>query len=352
MKNIFLLIKKNIFFYPAFWHQKKTINYLLLPLSFIYFFIYNLRVFFAKIFYKKIIIPVPVICVGNATVGGTGKTEIVLKIAQELKKLNIETIIITNCYGGKLKNPTIINKNFSSKETGDEAQLFLENNLMVIVAKKINYSLQKILLETLPRKKLCAVIIDDRMQNPFIHKDFNILCIDGKRLLGNGFLIPAGPLREQTKSAFQKADSVIIKNSNHRAINLCKSLSNKPLYITKIKPLHQIDKRKNYFAFCSIGNPNSFFDLLKEEKINVIYKRIFPDHYNYTLDDIIELSQKAKEIKAALITTSKDRVKIACFLPAIKLYKINIICYDIQIDISKKLIEQIHEKIISFKKEN
>jgi tetraacyldisaccharide 4'-kinase len=280
--------------YPQFWQERKLISYLLLPFSILYFIASKLRALFAI----KIIFPAKVICVGNISVGGTGKTQIVIYLAKWLSRLGVEFVIITKAYNSSLKTAKIVDGKDDAQSVGDES-IVLNNYGRVIAARKIQYT-KDLIAKLRPE----VIIVDDGMQNPYFHKDFTILAIDGMRKLGNEFLMPAGPLRESRKSGEQKADVIVTVGGDSSF------KSSKKNFNAKIGPIDQnLDKTKGYFAFCGIGNPDKFLLTIKELNLKLLGHEIFPDHHNYTEDDIEFLSKKAQMLGATLITTEKDRVK-------------------------------------------
>lgn len=321
--------------YPKFWQSRNIIAYLLWSFSLIYLFISSLRKFFAR----TVIFPAKVICVGNISVGGTGKTQIVIHLAKLLSAQNIKFVIITKAYGSKLSKATIVKEHHTALEVGDES-LILSEYGTVIATKKIQQ-----IIPLINDIKPSVIIVDDFLQNPNFHKDCTILAVDAHRLFGNGFLIPAGPLREYPEKALATADLIMaISAENWKLPNILMPYA--AIVQAKIILLKKIDKAKNYFAFSGIGNPERFFLTLKNYGLTVISYQIFPDHYNYSKKDLENLLANAKKHNAVLITTRKDYVKL---LP-LKDSDTGIICCDVELLIDKpeKLTSLIYAKI--FKK--
>ncbi|XVN42176.1 MAG: tetraacyldisaccharide 4'-kinase [Candidatus Rickettsia vulgarisii] len=318
--------------YPKFWQTRNIIAYLLLPFSWIYF----LASYIRKIIACPIRFPCKVICVGNITIGGTGKTQIVAFLARSLKAKNINFIIVTKAYGSKLKDAVLVNFDHTVLEVGDESVMLLEYG-QVIAAKKISY-----VKSFIDKLRPSVIIVDDSMQNPNFYKDFIILTVDADRLFGNKFLIPAGPLRQYPKQAIEKADLIvsvgtISDNISHSLLN---DLGGK-LFQAQIIPSIEIDKTKKYFAFSGIGNPQRFFSTLENYGVKLLGYKIFPDHHLYSNNDLEYLANQAKQNNAYLITTKKDYVKIDH-------NKLPVICCDVNLSISKnqQLIDLIYEKIL------
>jgi tetraacyldisaccharide 4'-kinase len=289
--------------YPKFWNNKNWLATILIPFSWIYLLLAVFRNFLSS----PVRLSATVICVGNMSVGGTGKTQLVIWLAGLLKKQGVSFVIISKGYGSNLKTPTLVSDANTALEVGDEA-ILLSQHGPVIASPKI--------LEAIPLLKtmdLDVIIVDDGMQNPSFIKDFIILTIDSLRGEGNGLIIPAGPLRENVNFAFNKADMILmLGNKDCVTKTLLTNIKNsqKPFYYGQIQPINKIDKSKKYIAFTGIGNPDKFFSLLKELQMKVIDQISYPDHYNYQDLDITKLKEQAKNQDATLITTAKDYVKI------------------------------------------
>jgi tetraacyldisaccharide 4'-kinase len=315
--------------YPKFWHTKTIISYLLLPLSWLYLFFSYLR----KIIARPIIFPCKVICVGNISIGGTGKTQIVIFLAKVLKAINIDFIIITKGYGSKLQTALLVEPHHTVLDVGDEAVMLLKYG-KVIASKKIQY-----ILPFIKRIKPKVIIVDDAMQNPNFYKDIVILSVDADRLFGNELLIPAGPLREYPKQAIEKADIVILVGSSNVApFFLHKEL---PFFQAQIVPIIDIDKTKSYFAFSGIGNPERFFSTLENYGLQLVGNKIFPDHHQYRKEDLDYLKEQSEKSNSLLITTRKDYVKICDT-------DLSVICCDVHLLLNnqKLLADLIYEKIL------
>ncbi len=291
--------------YPKFWSKNGLLSYLLLPFSQIYIILGMIRKFFAK----PIRLPAFVICVGNATVGGAGKTQIVLWLANKFIKKKINFLVITKAYGSNLQDAKIVEKTDSPLEVGDES-ILINMYAPVLAAKNINSKLtQKLIAEINPD----IIICDDGLQNPNFIKDFTILAIDPNRACGNNKIFPSGPLRESIKSALAKSDIVtMIGNDKCKNKVIMNNIteSGKSLFYAKIKLENKLDLNKSYYAFTAIGNPAKFFKLLQTNNVIVKQTQSFPDHHNYTENEIKQIQITAQKNGYSLITTKKDFVKI------------------------------------------
>lgn len=320
--------------YPKFWQHRTLVSYLLWPLSQIYRVLGIIRYLLAK----PVRFNAKVICIGNINVGGTGKTQIAIWLAEFLTKKNINFIVVTKGYRGLLRGPVVVEREHSTREVGDES-ILLAKYATVVVTQKIHKAVSFI-NKLNPR----IIIVDDGMQNPNFHKDFCILTFDGLRGIGNEFLIPAGPLRQKFASGVKQSDAIIIFNkvkSDYLTARL--KPCTRPLFSADtVSSGNELDDELNYFAFCSIGNPEKFFNTLQIANFKLINTKVFPDHHCYTKDEIETLIIEARRQTATLITTAKDYVKIP------KEYHSNIKCLDTTLIIDKEneLETLINEKII------
>ena len=266
---------------PEFWDKSELSiwSIILYPFSLL-FLIISLGAKFLKIKKK---FPIPIVCVGNIYTGGTGKTPLALEIFK-----------ITKSYG---KNPAFVKKGYD--------YLYDEIQMLDKTGKTYSDKNRKEAIKSLISDKYDVAILDDGFQDLSIEKDFSILCFNSKQLIGNGFLIPAGPLRESFNS-IKKADCVLINGDRNIEFENKINKINKNIKIFyskyKIKNIENF-KNKEIVAFAGIGNPSNFFHLLKENNINVKKTYSFPDHYNYSENDFSKIIGD-KNMK--IITTEKD----------------------------------------------
>jgi len=306
-------------FKPKFWDDNKTFIFpiLLLPLTILIYLIGSCK----KLVIKKHLFSIPIICIGNIYLGGTGKTPFSIKLFSILQNLK--------------KNPVFIRKKYKSFQ--DEVSLqkqigpVYENNKRTEAIKEAI------------QNKADIVILDDGFQDFSINKNLSIICFNEKQWVGNGFLIPSGPLREKL-SALKRADCVIINGKKNIDIEKKIIKKNKliKIYYTKYESENISEfKNKKVISFAGIGNPINFFNLLEEHKVNILEKISFPDHYKYSKKDLENLMEKSKRNNAILITTEKDYFRID------EKYKINIKYLKIKVEIEKEkeFIEEI-KKII------
>ena len=275
---------------PKFWDNQKISfwSILLFPLSAIYLIIN----FIIKIIKTQKKFPIPVICVGNIYLGGTGKTPLVRKIFNISKSLG--------------KNPAFVKKSYN--------YLFDEINMLKMTGNIYTHKKREQSIFSAFTDKHNVVILDDGFQDFSIKPNFSILCFNSIQSVGNNFVIPSGPLREPLKS-ISRADCIVINGEKNLELEskLNNNLNKKklPIFYSKyvIKNIEKI-KNKEIIAFEGIGNPSNFFNLLKENELNILKDIEFPDHYKYTNYDIDKILKLSSEMKCNIITTEKDYLRL------------------------------------------
>ena len=275
---------------PKFWDLKKPniYSYILLPIAFL------IQVF---VYFKKKTkindFKIKTICVGNIYVGGTGKTSLCIKINEILKKKNIRSCFIKKFYKDQLDEQKILKKRgqvFSSKVRVDSIKQ----------AEHENYE---------------VAIIDDGLQDSSINYDKSIVCFNNINWIGNGMVIPSGPLRENLFS-IRNYDCIFLNGNLENLETIKKEIvtihSKANIYIGQYKILNidEINLSDNYFAFSGIGNHKTFLSTLKENKINVMADLEFPDHYEYKNKDLDKIITSSKKFNSKIITTEKDYLRI------------------------------------------
>ena len=307
------------FFKPKFWDKNKIsfFSILLYPITLLI----KLLSFFKRYLTKTHQCTIPIICVGNIYLGGTGKTPLCIEIFSILKNLNM--------------NPVFIRKKYDSFQ--DEVNLQRQLGPIYQNKKRIEALKEAI------QNKANVAILDDGFQDFSINKNLSIVCFDEKQWIGNGLAIPSGPLREEL-SALKRAECVIINGQKNTDIEnkiFSKNKKIKIFYSThKAKNIDEF-KNKKVIAFAGIGNPENFFNILKDNNIEAIEEIKFPDHYNYSKKEMENLINKTRENNAILLTTEKDYFRIS------QNYKKNINYLKIAVDIENQnqFIEEI-KKII------
>lgn len=280
---------------PSFWkYPNSLLAKLLWPLSLIYLLGYKIRL--AVTMPRKV--PIPVICVGNIVVGGSGKTPTCLALYDLLKELGFTPHFLTRGYKGTLPGPVQVDpESHSTKDVGDEALLLARKGPTWV--SKDKYLGAKAAQD----HGATLLILDDGFQNPSLHKDISLLVIDGDPPFGNGLVLPAGPLREPFSYAIERAHGLILMSSTP-----CPS-SSKPTFGAKVIPTLPHPPGK-VLAFAGIGRPEKFFKTLEDLKIDCVAKFPFPDHHFYRQAELDHLTKLATKMGARLITTEKDFVRL------------------------------------------
>ena len=306
-------------FKPKFWDKKiGIISILLFPLSLITILI----TYFKKKLIKKETFTTPIICVGNIYIGGTGKTPTSILLANEIDKLD--------------KKPVIVRKFYKSHF--DEHEL-IKNNFKDFVLNKNRFEA----LKKLEKSDFDVVILDDGLQDYKIKKKLSIVCFNQNQLIGNGLVIPSGPLRENL-NALKDVELVMINGKKNKDFeDKILSINAKiKIFYSYYKPINLENfKKKKFFALAGIGNPQNFFDLVKENHLEVKKKFIYPDHYRFAKEEIENILKEAENENAEIIMTEKDYYKIKDF----KLKKINFLKVSLEIHQKEEFLKFIKKSI-------
>ena len=249
---------------------------------------------------------IPVICVGNATLGGTGKTPVAIYLLKSLRRMGVNAHGLTRGYGGRLKGPLAVNPRHTADEVGDEALLIARTSPVWVSAERDQGALAAV------SEGADAIVMDDGHQNPKLEKTLSLLVVDAEVGFGNGCVFPAGPLREPLNDALSRTDVVILmKPSPDFEIDpyLADQLSGQTVIPAFLKPKAAPPKGRLY-AFAGIGRPNKFFDQLRRLGADLAEEVPFADHHKFTVSEIEHLFLLASEQNAALITTEKDYVRL------------------------------------------
>jgi len=315
------------------WYKKSLWLYLLYPFSLIFSYLTNRRRRkYLKNNIKSYRSEVPIIVVGNLTIGGTGKTPLVKHIANELIKRGYKPGIVSRGYGGNFKETLKVNEDTPVKETGDEAQILAKLNVPFYIDKNRVRA-----VKTLTNNHNCDVIIsDDGLQHYPLARDIEIAVIDGKRRFGNNLTFPAGPLRE-SKNRLKTVDFVVNNSGPTDEDEYLMSITPSNFIHLKSGKSYSIDNwpmHKQVHAVAGLGNPGRFFDLLEKLGFDII-RHPFPDHHNFLSSDIFYLDH------LPIVMTEKDASKC-------KDFDNNKIWYlTIDADVSNKFIEKLDKKLQS-----
>ena len=307
---------------PKFWDFKKPnyISYLLLPFTLPI----KLNNYFLSLKKNKKYKNIKTICLGNIYVGGTAKTPLTIKLSQILQKLNFKTATIKKFYKNQIDEQKLLSK---------KSNLYCKKNRV----DALNEAL---------KDKIDIAIFDDGLQDAFLDYDLSFVCFNNINWIGNGSLIPSGPLREKLTSIF-KYDAIFLNGNEEDNSDIKDSIrkinKNIKIFETYYHPInvHKFDLEDNYLIFSGIGCPHSFKKTLLKNKFKIIKEIEFPDHYQYTKKDLEKIRSIAINLNAKIITTEKDYVKI----PQANLNKIYFLEIDLIIKKQDELISFIKSKI-------
>ena len=309
---------------PKFWDFKKPnfFAYLLYPFT-IFVEINNI---ISSLIPKKKFTEIKTLCVGNLYVGGTGKTPTSLLLYNLLKKMNINPVTAKKFYNNQL----------------DEQKLLKDNSNFISLTDR-----KKIVKKAI-EMKFDMIIFDDGLQEKWIDYDIKFACFDSEKWIGNGHLIPSGPLREKI-DAIKNYHGIFLKTVNEDSnldyiFNKIRNINpNIEIFETniEIKNINKFNIDKNYIIFSGIGNPDSFRKLLLKNQFKIIEEINFPDHYNYQDKDISEIINKANSNNAEIITTEKDFKRI----PQNFKEKISFLEINTKIKDENKLVQFLNTKI-------
>lgn len=280
---------------PDFWHRNGPASALLAPLGMLY----GLSVAWKAQRVQPYRTRARVICVGNLTAGGSGKTPVALAIGARLQARGKNIVFLTRGYGGSEKGPLAVKAGNSMAQVGDEA-LLLSRMAPTIVAR--DRAQGGSLADS---RGADVIVMDDGHQNFGLAKDLSLVVVDGETGFGNGRMIPAGPLRESVRQGLRRADAVIVLGRGNPDLQGYDG----PLLNARLVPENDGFRGKRVFAFAGIGRPEKFVATLKTSGALVMGTQFFADHHPFQAGEIAAL--KARAQGAQLVTTEKDFVRLA-----------------------------------------
>ncbi len=292
---------------PDFWWQPglslKAV--LLSPLAWIYGNVAGRRLMASAKSRSKL----PVVCIGNFVVGGTGKTPFAIALAKRLREEGLRPGFLLRGYGGRKKGPLLVEPGVDgAADVGDEALLLAEHAPTIISADRPAGAR---LAEGQP---IDVLLMDDGFQNPSLAKDLSLLLVDCSVGFGNGFCFPAGPLRAPAGKQILKADCLILVGDGDAAEEAAHLAGRRalPILHAHIRPqMNEALGGQKLFAFAGIGRPDKFFASLKSLGYDVKRTRGFADHHRYTEAEVQTLMVEAEEEGLQLVTTAKDMARLA-----------------------------------------
>ena len=291
---------------PGFWHGPASLNaHLLKPLAALYG-----AIAAPRLQRRGLNAGIPVLCVGNYHVGGAGKTPTVLALAKLLRELGETPVVLSRGYGGKLRGPVRVDPvRHAASDVGDEP-LMLAAALPVVVSRKRADGVP------LARAQGATVILmDDGFQSPAVVKDASLIVIDSARGLGNGRVIPAGPLRAPLSPQLARTDALVVVGDGEAAGKVAAGIAaqGKPVLSAHLRPDDASVaalQGKRVLAFAGIGDPARFFNTLRASGVEVVKGRAFADHHPFSEREIEDLAAEAKRDALTLVTTEKDLARL------------------------------------------
>jgi len=254
----------------------------------------------------------PVICVGNFTAGGTGKTPLTIYLCERLKAAGHAPVALTRGYGGRLTGPYWVNATSDcARDVGDEA-LLLARVAPTLMARNRRLGAEAIARGPHP---VTVIVMDDGLQNPTLVKDLTLAVVDGRRGLGNGRVIPAGPLRAALDMQLELTDGVVVNEPAPAPGEVADWLRHRfagPVLRTTTTPACALDwlRDRKVLAWAGIGAPDRFFSLIRGLGADLIESVTFPDHHRPSQAEAASLLAAARAASAALVTTEKDAVRL------------------------------------------
>ncbi|BBK45119.1 tetraacyldisaccharide 4'-kinase [Allostella vacuolata] len=283
---------------PDFWRRSGPLATLLGPLGVLYALAGLVRQRTAHPWRA----PVPVVCIGNLTLGGTGKTPVVLDLARRLAARRPH--VVTRGYGGRLAGPERVDPaRHSAEDVGDEPLLLARRTPTWVARDRAAGARAAV------RAGAGLLLLDDGFQNPGLAKDLSLVVVDGEAGFGNGRVFPAGPLREPVARGLARADALVLMGEDRHGIARvspvpvlsARLVPRMPLAFAPLAPL---------VAFAGIGRPEKFFATLRRLGADPVAEQGFPDHHRFRVDELLRLEGLAAGLDARLVTTDKDAVRL------------------------------------------
>jgi tetraacyldisaccharide 4'-kinase len=251
---------------------------------------------------------VPVLCVGNFTLGGAGKTPLTIWLTKLLADAGEKPFCLSRGYGGRATGPNLVDATAgSAADVGDEALLLARAAPTVVSKDRVAGA------QFAAAQGATVIVMDDGLQNASLVKDFTIAAIDAGRGVGNGLVFPAGPLRAPLKAQFAYTDALLAIGEAAAVDAIAKAAPGLPLFHGRLIPdaaaVQELQARK-VLAFAGIGNPDKFFATAEQAGIAVAQRRRFGDHYRFSAEDAAALTMDAERDGLTLLTTEKDRARM------------------------------------------
>ena len=287
---------------PDFWYTdpNESVAFVLKPFGWFYGFVGRTRASMTVPYRAS----VPVICVGNLTAGGTGKTPVAMTIGEVLKARGLRVAFLSRGYGADVPGAMVVDASQDmASDVGDEPLMLAQRSMAIVSPDRAAGARLAI------SRGAQVIVMDDGFQNPGLKKDLSFVVVDAAKGFGNGCLIPAGPLRERIEDGLSRAQAVIAMGQGFVSLPI-----DKPLLRAELVPVAEDAARlkgQRVVAFAGIGEPKKFFATLEACGALVEWTKAFPDHYLYTEEDIHDLKEMAQRFDAIPVTTEKDFLRLS-----------------------------------------
>ncbi|MEO3432715.1 tetraacyldisaccharide 4'-kinase [Inquilinus sp. CAU 1745] len=288
---------------PSFWRSPNAVATALSPLGAAYGRIGRWRRQTAKPWRAE----VPVLCIGNLTAGGAGKTPVALSLALRLRAMGLEPHFLSRGYGGRMKGPVMVDPGrHEATDVGDEPLLLAEAAPTWVARDRAAGAKAAI------DAGATVLVMDDGFQNPALAKDVSLVVVDGETGFGNGRLIPAGPLREPLADGLGRASALAVMGDDRAGVGALAEEWELPVLFGRLVPDGDAGWLRGtpVVAFAGIGRPEKFFATLKALGARPTAEFAFGDHHRYEADEIMRMVDLANRAKAVLVTTTKDRARL------------------------------------------
>lgn len=253
-------------------------------------------------------VELPVLCVGNFTVGGTGKTPVAIALARQASAMGLKPGFLSRGHGGSFSHPRLVDiENDSAAHVGDEPLLLAAHAPVAVTPKRA------VGARLLQEKGCDFIIMDDGFQSARIHIDYALIVVDARFGVGNGHVIPGGPLRAPLLQQLRFADAVLKVGEGTEADDIVRKASRagKAVFEARVKPRRaEALAGRRFLAFAGIGHPEKFFDTVGLAGGELVLKRPFADHHPYRDEDLEELAIAARADGLELVTTAKDAARL------------------------------------------
>ena len=291
---------------PRFWHGPSSWkSHLLRPLAALYG-----AVAARRLYRQGFDAGIPVLCVGNYHVGGAGKTPTVLALAKILRALGETPVVLSRGYGGRLRGPVMVDAaRHLASDVGDEPLMMSQDVPVAVARDRIDgVALAK-------SQRASVILMDDGFQNPSVAKDASLIVIDSERGLGNGRVLPAGPLRAPLKPQLARTDALVVVGNGGASAEVAGALTARggQVFVAQLRPDDASVAAlggKRLLAFAGIGDPARFFRTLRGCGLDVVRERAFADHHVFSESDLDALQADARADQLTLVTTEKDLARL------------------------------------------